>query len=387
MIYNELGRFEEELAALRRVTLLVVRGAPPAEVFNAVAGEAGRIIDAEFIVICRYRPDDTMVVVATWRQKDETTPPEGTVWPLTPESAASRVARTGRPAKACYDDATEGIGLWVRTHGYRWGVGCPIMVEGRLWGVMVLVSRVPLTGDDAIENRMLGFLELAGAAIANAEGRDELAASRARLVAAADATSRRIERDLHDGVQQRLIACALQIRDAQDHLPPGTEDLGGRLGTVAECIDEVLSELREISHGLHPAIVSRGGIGHAVKALARRSSIPVELHVQANLRLPQAVEVAIYYLVSEALTNTAKHADASAARVDLEVHDATVRVSVRDDGIGGAVFDGGSGLIGLKDRTEALGGRLEVISPAGAGTTLCAEVPLDGPYPHGHVPC
>ena len=159
-----------------------------------------------------------------------------------------------------------------------------------------------------------------------------------------------------------------------------------RLRAIAECIDEVLSELREISHGLHPAIVSRGGIGHAVKALARRSSVPVELHVQANLHLPEAVEVAIYYLVSEALTNTTKHAHASAARVDLMVYEATVRVSVQDDGIGGADFDGGSGLIGLKDRTEALGGHLEVISPAGGGTTLRAEVPLNGPYPHGRIP-
>jgi signal transduction histidine kinase len=386
MVHNDLGRFEEELAALRRITLLVARGATPAEVFNAVAAETARVVGAEFTVMIRYRSDNTMVIVATWRPTDEATPPTGSVWSLTPDSVSSQIARTGRPARTCYDDATEGIGMWSKTHGYRWSVGCPIMVEGRLWGVMVLVSRVPLPEDDAIENRMLRFLELAGAAIANAEGRDELAASRARLVAAADATGRRIERDLHDGVQQRLIACGLQLREAQEHLPPGAENLDGRLGAIAECIGEVLNEVREISHGLHPAIVSRGGIGHAVKALARRSSVPVELHVEPNLRLPEAIEVAIYYLVSEALTNTTKHAHASVVHIDLTVHEALARVSVRDDGIGGADFDGGSGLIGLKDRTEALGGRLEIVSPAGAGTMVCAEIPLDGPYPHVHIP-
>lgn len=377
---------EEEREALRRVTLLVVRGAPPAEVFDAVASETGRFMAAEFIVICRFRPGDSMVIVAAWQRSGRfLTPPVGSTWSLVPDSAAARVARTGRPAWICYDDATQGIALWGRMHGCRSGLGCPIIVEGRLWGVMVMVSRTLRRHDDDLEARMLGFLELAGAAIVNAENRGELAASRARLVAAADATCRRIERDLHDSVQQRLIACGLQIRTAQEHLPSGSDELARHLDIAAESLSEILDEVREISHGLHPAVLSHGGIGHALKALARRSVLPVELHVQADLRLPEPVEVALYYLVSEALTNAAKYAHATIVNVDLNVSNANACMSVRDDGIGGAHFDGGSGLLGLKDRTEALGGHLEVISPAGAGTTLHAEVPIDGPSPLGRI--
>lgn len=388
MVDNEQWCIEEERAALRRVTMLVVSGAPPAEVFSAVADEMGRIMNADHVGLCRYGPGNTMTVVASGDRGSKTIgPPVGSTWSLESDSASTRVAQTGRPARICYDDVTAGIGRWARDHGCRTGVGCPIMVEGRLWGVVITVSRAMLPDEDDIEKRMLDFLDLVGAAIASAESRDELAASRARVVAAADATYRRVERDLHDGVQQRLIACGLQIRDAQEHLPPGSDDLARQLDLAAESLNEALNEVREISHGLHPAILSRGGIGHALKALARRSTIPVELDVPTDLRLPEAVEVALYYFVSEALTNAAKHARASVVRVELCVTDSIARIAVRDDGVGGAGFDGGSGLIGLKDRTEALGGRLEIISPCGVGTTLRAEVPTEGASPATHVSC
>jgi signal transduction histidine kinase len=380
MVDGELGRIEEEQAALRRVAMLVVHGAPPTEVFSAVAGEMGRIMGADFYTtIGRYRPDNTLTIVTTWgRTPGLVMPTVGSTWSLESDSVAARVVRTGKPARMCYDDVTEGIALWAKRHSARSGVGCPIMVEGRLWGLMAMISRKALPEEESLEERMLGFIELVSAAIANAESRDELAASRARVVAAADATCRRIERDLHDGVQQRLIACGLQIREAQENLPPGSKNLEQQLALAAECLNEVFSEVREISHGLHPAILSRGGIGQALKALARRSAIPVELDVQSFLRFPGAVDVALYYVVSEALTNAAKHAHASAVRVHLSVKDSVACVSVRDDGIGGADYDRGSGLIGLKDRIEALGGRLEIVSPTGAGTAMYAEVPIGG---------
>jgi signal transduction histidine kinase len=375
---DELGRLMEEQAALRRVAMLVVHGAPPAEVFSAVAGEMGRIMDAEYTYISRFQPDNTMVVVASWKRSDavaDRVPAIGSVWSLELDSAGAWVARTERPARIEYDECVTGLGWWARTRGSRSGLGCPIKVEGRLWGVVTVLSTQPHGWPAGIEERMLGFMEMLGAAVANAESRDELAASRARVVAAADATYRRIERDLHDGVQQRLIACGLLLRDAQANLPPGSEELGKQLSVASECLRDVLDELREISHGLHPAILSRGGIGPALKALARRSAIRVELHVREGLRLPEAVEVAVYYIVSEALTNVAKHAHTSLARVDLSVAGSAVRVSVRDEGVGGADFGRGSGLIGLKDRVEALGGTIEIVSPPDGGTSLFAEIP------------
>lgn len=383
MTRDELGRIVEEQAALRRVAMLVVRGTPPAELFRSVAGEIGRIMGAECALICRYCPDDTMVVIASWGRRTGTArpPPVGSIWSLEPDSAGSRVARTRRPARMEYDHSVSGVGLWARKHGCRSGVGCPIMVEGRLWGVVVVLYGRPQERQDNAEERMLGFTEMVSAAIANAESRDEVAASRARVVAAADATCRRIEHDLHDGVQQRIITSGLWLGEIQAGLPPGSEALREQLSRVAECLGDALDELREISHGLRPSVLSRGGIGPALKALARRSAVPVELRVRADLRLPEPAEVALYYVVSEALTNAAKHARATLVRVDLQVKAASVHVEVQDDGVGGAVFDRGSGLIGLKDRIEALGGKMDLISPIGGGTSLVAEIPADGTGP------
>lgn len=377
MNLEEMRRIVEEQAALRRVAMLVAHGAPPAEVFNAVAGEMGRVTGVDYTIIGRYCPDSTLAVVATWERVlgADRTPPVGSIWPLDPDSTSGRVARTGRPTRVRYDGATGEIARWATTHGCRSGVGCPILVEGRLWGVAIILSHLPQLPQDAIEDQMLGFIETAGAAIANAESHDELAASRARVIAATDATCRRIERDLHDGVQQRLIACGLQLQDMQANMPPAAEKFGRQLSIVAECLTEVVEEVREISHGLHPVVLSRSGIGQALKALARRSAIPVDLRMDADLRLPEAVEVALYYLVSEALTNATKHAHASLVRVELTARNTTVRVSVHDNGVGGACFDRGSGLVGLKDRVEAIGGVLELSSPVSGGTTLSAEMP------------
>jgi signal transduction histidine kinase len=266
------------------------------------------------------------------------------------------------------------IGVAARKTGFRSSVGAPIVVEGRVWGVVIAGSSSESLPADT-EARLVGFTELVATVIANAESRAALTASRARLVAAADEMRRRIERDLHDGTQHRLVSLMLELRAAQA-APPVRNQLAAQLAATGRELAAVLEELREISHGIHPAILSQGGLEPALRALARRSAVPVELGLNVSGRLPEAVEVAAYYVVSEALTNTAKHAQASGVDVELNVDAITVRLAIRDDGIGGADPAHGSGLVGLSDRVEALAGTLQVTSPAGEGTTLLIEIPL-----------
>jgi signal transduction histidine kinase len=288
------------------------------------------------------------------------------------------VAQTGRPARMdSYADGSGPIGVVARESGVRSAVGTPIIVEGRLWGVMVAAStsEQPLPHDT--EARLAAFTELLATAIANAEVRADLAASRARIVATADGTRRRIERDLHDGAQQQLVALALRLRAAQAATPPGLGDLEEELTRVAQGLASVMDELREMARGIHPAILAEGGLGAALRMLARRSPVPVELDAVVETRLAERVEVAAYYVVSEALANAAKHAQASVVHVGVQVVGGAARVFVRDDGAGGADPSRGSGLVGLKDRVEALGGTITVQSAAGAGTSVYVELPLD----------
>ncbi len=225
------------------------------------------------------------------------------------------------------------------------------------------------------EARLVSFTELVATAIANADSRAELMASRARIVAAADETRRRIERDLHDGIQQHLVSLMLDLRTVQAAVPPELAEVEAGLARIAERAESVFDQVRELSHGIHPAILSERGLQAALKALARRSAVPVELDLRTGRRLPDQVEVAAYYAVSEALANAAKHARASAVQVELDAPDATLRLAIRDDGIGGA-DPAGSGLTGLRDRIEALGGTLDVTSPPGRGTTLLIQIPV-----------
>jgi signal transduction histidine kinase len=369
----ELRGFAGEQAALRRVATLVARSAAPEEVFAAVAEEAGRLLDARHAVMVRYDPDGVVRVVATWSSTSAALP-VGT-WSLGGRNVATLVFQTGRPARI--DDFA---GAWgagaeaVREFGVRAAAGVPVSVEGRLWGaVLVGSTRKPLPADT--EGQLAGFTELAATAIANAEAQAALAASRARIVATADATRRRIERDLHDGVQQRLVYLALQLRTAQAAVSPGEGDLAQRLESAVTEVTGVLEELRNVAHGLHPAILAEGGLRPALKALARRAAVPVRLDVRVDGRLPEQAEIAAYYVVAEALTNAAKHAHATAAEAEVAAGDGVLRVSVRDDGRGGADFGQGSGLAGLRDRVEALGGHLWLHSPPGAGTTLQVQLP------------
>jgi signal transduction histidine kinase len=372
-------RITAEQAVLRRVAMLVARAASPGEVFAAVAEEAGRVLDADFTFLSRYDPDDTATIVASWSRTGAAFP-AGTRVTLRGRNVHTLVFQTGRAARIEDYAGTSGPAAdLARKFGLRGSVGVPISVEGRLWGVMFVAH----TGEEPLpagtEARLADFTELVATAIANAEAQAALTASRARIVATADATRRRIERDLHDGAQQRLVSLALELRAAQAAAPPGTGELVQRLDGVAAGLTGVLEELREIARGLHPAVLADGGLRPALKALARRSVVPVHLHVQVEGRLPEPVEIAAYYVVSQALTNTAKHAHATVVDVEVAGGGGDLHVRVRDDGRGGAHFGHGSGLVGLKDRAEALGGRILLHSPPDAGTDLEITLPLNDP--------
>jgi signal transduction histidine kinase len=374
-----LTRLANEQAALRRVATLVARGAAADELFAAVTGEVGRLLGAHLAGMGRYDSGDTVTVLAAWAAEDEEHPLVPGPWPLEGGDLASTVFRTGQPVRIDdYRSVPGPIAAFVREElGVGASVASPIVVEGRLWGVLYLhakQTRLPFPRD--AESRLTGFTELVATAVANAEGRAALAASRARIVAAGDEARRRIERDLHDGTQQQLVSLMLDVRTMQAAVPPQLAELESGLSRIAERVTGLFDQVREISHGIHPAILSERGLQAALKALARRSAVPVELGLRVERRLPDQVEVAAYYAVSEALANTAKHACASAVQVELGADDAMVRLMVRDDGAGGADPAQGTGLVGLSDRIEAVGGTLEVTSPAGGGTTLLIEIPL-----------
>jgi signal transduction histidine kinase len=209
--------------------------------------------------------------------------------------------------------------------------------------------------------------------------RDQLAASRARVIAAADESRRRIERDLHDGAQQQLVTLALALRRAETKIPTGLDELRADVGRVARGLNYALQELREMSRGIHPALLTLRGLSPALEALGDRSNVLVELDLHCECRFPEQVEAAAYYIVSEALTNASKHAAAARAWVSLHVEEDTLYLSVRDDGVGRADPTRGSGLIGLRDRVEALGGTIEIDSPAGRGTRIDVAIPVPPP--------
>ncbi|MBF8184382.1 DUF4118 domain-containing protein [Nonomuraea sp. K274] len=376
---DELRHIIEEQAALRRVATLVARGVSPSELFSAVASEMGRILNVETTAVVRYDQDRTMVYVGSWSARgDEYRMPVGSRWPVDEPSVGALVWETGQPARKTDYAATTGeIADWARRRAVACAVGCPIVVEGGMWGVMIAVSSNPDVLPEGVEKRMLEFTELLATAIGNAQAHAQLAESRARVVAAADDTRRRIERDLHDGTQQRLISLGLELRAAEVGLPPECAEFRHQLSHAVRTVKSVVEELQEVSRGLHPAILSSGGLDPALKMLARRSPVPVELDLHIGRQLAERVEVTVYYVVSEALTNIAKHAHASFAKVSVTAEEGVARLSIRDDGVGNADPSRGSGLIGLTDRVEALGGTLEISSPAGSGTTLLVKIPLD----------
>jgi signal transduction histidine kinase len=371
-------RLAEEQAALRRVATLVARGAPPDELFAVVTAETGQLLGADRTTMSRYEPDGTVTILAGWSKAGDAIP-VGQRPLLGGANLATIVAQTSRPARMdSYAGVSGAVAEVVRDSGMPSGVGTPIIVQGHVWGVVVANSGndQPLPPDT--EDRLASFTDLVATATSNAQNRSDLTASRARIVATADETRRRIERDLHDGAQQRLVSLGLALRAAQTAVPPQLSQLEGELERVADGLASVQDDLREMARGIHPAILARGGLEPALKTLARRCPVPVELDVRTGTRLPEPVEVAAYYVVAEALTNVVKHANASMVQVDADADPAgnTLRLRIRDDGTGGADPVRGSGLVGLKDRVEALGGSLTVDSPVGAGTCLDVELLL-----------
>jgi signal transduction histidine kinase len=377
---DELGVLAELQASLRRIATLVARGVPPSELFSAVVAEVSRCLGVYHSVLFRYEPDGAAILVAA-RDDDPgvKTMPVGERFSLEGESVVALVSRTGRAARMIsYDNASGSAAARVCDLGLRTAVGAPIVVDGRLWGAAIVGWSRPEPLPPDTEARVGEFADLVATAIANTEAHAQLTASRARIVAAADDARRRIERDLHDGAQQRLVSLGLALRTTQASMPPEQHALREQISDIVNGLAAVSTDLREISRGIHPAILSKGGLGPALKALGRRSAVPVQLDLGVDRGLPQSAEVAAYYVVAEALTNTAKHAQASEVNVRVEADGANLHLCIRDDGIGGADSRNGSGLIGLTDRVEALGGRMDISSPLGTGTSLLVTIPIEG---------
>jgi signal transduction histidine kinase len=376
---DELAVVAELQASLRRIATLVARAVPPSEVFSAVVGEVSRCLGVHHSVLFRYEPDGTAYLVAA-RDDDPgmKNMPVGERFSLDGESVTAMIFRTSRAARMIsYENAPGSVAARMRDLGLRTAVGAPIVVDGRLWGAATVGWSRPEPLPPDTEARVGDFADLVATAIANTEAHAQLTASRARIVAAADDARRRIERDLHDGAQQRLVSLGLQLRAAEASVLPQQQALLEQISDVVSGLAGVSKDLQEISRGIHPAILSKGGLGPALKALARRSAVPVQLDLAVDPGLPQSAEVAAYYVVAEALTNTAKHARASVVNVRVEAEDANLHLCIRDDGIGGADSRNGSGLIGLTDRVEALGGQMDVSSPLGSGTSLLVKIPIE----------
>jgi PAS domain S-box-containing protein len=371
----ELKRLADEQAALRRVATLVVRGVPAAEVFSAVSEELERLFEAQATTIGRLEPDGTMAVVASTGSATNAMP-VGSRVDLQSGMVLAKVMRTGRAARV--DDYSRASGFLrqvTRQTGIRCSVAVPIMVEGSLWGSMGAATVRPQFPADT-EQRIAEFTELVGTAISNVQARSDLAASRARIVAAADEERRQVVRDLHDGAQQRLVHTIITLKLARKALPPNQEAASELLSEALEHAERANVELRELAHGILPVVLTQGGLRAAVGPLASQTPVPVEVDVSVD-RLPAPVEATAYFMVAEALTNIAKHARAESAAVMARVEDGILRLEVRDDGVGGARTDG-SGLVGLADRLAVLGGRLRVESPADGGTLVTADIPLHG---------
>jgi PAS domain S-box-containing protein len=370
-----LARLAEEQTALRRVATLVAGGTPPEEVFAAVTEEAGRVLRAEMTNMCRYEADGSETVIASVEGRWHW--PVGSRWPPGNDLGAV-VFKTGGPARMMTSapDASGAAVDRAREIGIRQGVAAPIIVEGRVWGVIGVGSseEQPLPPDT--EAHLASFTELVATAIANAEARTELAASRARIVAATDEERRRVVRDLHDGAQQQLVHTIITLKRAQQAAQNGEHGVTALLGEALDHAAQATAELRELAHGILPAALTRGGLRAGVIALASRMPVPVEIDMSVG-RLPDPIEATAYFVVAEALTNVAKHARASHVEVTAQSQDGALAVHVRDDGIGGARRDG-SGLTGLTDRLAALDCELRVESPADAGTLVAAVIPLSG---------
>ena len=368
----------DEQAALRRVATLVAEGATARHLFSAVTDEVARLLGVPVVTLDRYEGDEATTVLAATYTGNEVMYDVGSRWPLDGPSVAATILETGRSARI--DDYSNLTGTIAAVHADQPHVssfGVPIVVDGKVWGMIGVGSSrsAPLPADT--EARLTRFTELVATAVSNATARSELIASRARIVAAGDEARRRIERDLHDGTQQRLIAVGLDVEALLAKVPADESSLQAGLERVGHQIESVLEEVRELSHGLHPALLSRHGLGPSLRSLARLCPVPVTVRVDLPERPPPSVETGVYYVVSEALTNVAKHAQAAEASVTVEADGYWLHASIVDDGVGGAEPSEGSGLAGLVDRVVALGGRFALESPRGGGTQIAVSFTLE----------
>jgi signal transduction histidine kinase/ketosteroid isomerase-like protein len=378
---SDVRKLVAEQAALRRVATLVAREASQSEVFAAVTEEVGRLLGIEDARMVRYEGDETATIVASWGALASELV-VGTRISLEGTSASAEVFRTGRAARIPdFAEAPGSFAAMMRALGVRSAVGAPIVVDGRLWGAMSTATRKPDPIPADTEARMREFTELVATAISNTEARADVGASRARIVAAADEERRRVVRDLHDGAQQRLVHTIITLKLADQALDGDLAAARTRITEALEQAERATHELRELSHGIMPGVLTGGGLRAGVEALASRAPVPVDVDVSVG-RLAATVEATAYFVVAEALTNVSKHARATGAAVSARIDDHTLRVAVRDDGVGGARAEG-SGLVGLRDRLAALGGRLDVASPAQGGTLVAAAIPLSGALPAG----
>ena len=374
---DELTVLVEQQAALRRVATLVARGVRPSDVYAAVVMELSRCLGTDYAALFRCETGGAATLVAAWDRPGATKEPVGGRFSLEVENLAATVLR-GRAARMdSHRNAPGSAAADIPEPGSRSRVGAPIVVDGRLWGSAIVGSSGPEALPPDAAARVGDFADLVATAIANAATRAELTASRARIVAAADDARRRFERDLHDGAQQGLVSLGLELRALEAAVPPELPALKRQISNMVSGLAGISEDLQEIARGIHPAILSKGGLGPALKNLARRSGVPVKLDLRLNRKLVESAEVAAYYVVAEALTNAAKHARATEVTVCVEVDGANLRLSIQDDGIGGAHAGKGSGLAGLTDRVEALGGQIEIASHTGNGTSLLVEIPLE----------
>jgi signal transduction histidine kinase len=374
---SHLAEVEAEQAALRRIAALLARSVPADEVFNAVVEEVRLLMGVEAAALARYEADRTATLMAISAETEARVVSPGDKTSTEGHNALALVYRTGRPARI--DDYRKVTGGWhVRRFveaGIQSVVAAPIQFREQVWGMLAVYSmQGPLAPDT--EARLADFAALVASAIANVQAWSELEASRIRIIGAADEARRRVERDLHDGAQQRIVALGYRVRLLARSQPAQIAGLDAELRSVAVDLNGVHEELRAIASGLHPAALSHGGLAAALRTLARRSPIPVALDLRLEGRVAESVEVAAYYVVAETLTNTTKHGEASHIGVTAELRDGRLRVCVRDDGVGGADPARGSGLVGLKDRIETFGGTMTLDSPPGGGTTLIAQLPL-----------
>jgi PAS domain S-box-containing protein len=373
---QDLRALAAEQAALRRVAT-VVAGEPTQELLlETVTTEVGRLFDAQSANLIRDN-GEALLVMGSWSETGECGIPPGTLFAHDGDSATHRVMRTQQPARV---DSLADVGhprtreVWI-DRGFGSAIAAPVIVDGVLWGAISVTKTTDEVFPDGAERRLADFAALAAQAIANTQAREELRASRARIVEAADEARRRLERNLHDGAQQRLVSVSIALRLAQARMADDPAEAENILRGASEELALGLEELRELARGLHPAVLTERGLAPTLEALAARAPLPVELRVE-ELVLPRAIEAAAYYVVAEALTNVAKYASASAARVTISAAGTHAVIEVADDGVGGAQPTRGSGLRGLGDRVDALDGRLEIESADGHGTCVRAIIPL-----------